>query len=139
MDPYAVNMMLGAYVAAHISLLHASMITHAYDPFSEFHNITVHVCRLLWSLPTADSRVKFSVRYHHLMMMGNPSWEGPRFQVHGAWATTTSELMLHEEFEQMGITIETLLYIFPLHQAHPPPAPPVLAQGAPSPLASGTL
>ena len=47
MDPYTVNMMPGMSVVAHISLLQASMIAYAYDPFLKFHNMTVRACRLL--------------------------------------------------------------------------------------------
>jgi len=36
--------------------------------------------------------------------------------------------MLKEEFDQRGITMETLQDVFPLHQAHPPPAAPAPAQ-----------
>jgi len=46
--------------------------------------------------------------------------------------------MLREEFELRGITMETLQHVFPLHQAHPSPAPPAPAQGPPSSLAPGT-
>jgi len=70
MDPYAVNMMSDASVAAHISLLHASMIAHAWDPFSKFHSITVRACRLLWSLPKVTPCVEFRIHYHDFMMMG---------------------------------------------------------------------
>jgi len=68
MDPYAIDMMPGTSGSAHILLLHASMITHVQDPFSEFHNITVRACRLLWSLPTVDLWVKFRLHYHDFMM-----------------------------------------------------------------------
>jgi len=34
MVPYAVNMMLGTFVATHISLLHTSMVAHIQGPFS---------------------------------------------------------------------------------------------------------
>ena len=81
MDPYAVNMMHGTFVAAHIALLHASRIAHAQDPFFEFHNITVRAFRLLWSLPMVDPWIEFRLRYHHFMITGNPGWDGPRFQV----------------------------------------------------------
>jgi len=37
-----------------------------------------------------------------------------------------------------GVTMETLGHVFPLHQAHPPTAPPAPAQGPPSPPTSGT-
>ena len=42
MDPYAVNMMPGTSVVAYILLLHASIIAHAQDPFSEFASRSVH-------------------------------------------------------------------------------------------------
>jgi len=47
MDPYAISMMPDTFVAAHISLLHASIIAHAQDPFFKFHSITVRAYRLL--------------------------------------------------------------------------------------------
>jgi len=77
--------------------------------------------QIVWSLP----RVQALLALFH-------DEEEPRLgrtQVHGprAWATNTSELMLQEEFEQRGITMETLQHVFPLHQAHPPPAPPTPA------------
>jgi len=84
MDLYVVNMMPSSFMAAHISLLHASMIAHAQDPFFEFHNIMVCACRLLWPLPTVDQWVEFKLRYHHFMMTENLGWDGPRFQVQGA-------------------------------------------------------
>ena len=81
MDPYGVNMMPGASMAAHISLLHASIGARAQDPFSEFHSVTIHGHKLLWSLPAVHPWVEFRLRYHHYMVTGNPSWDGPRFQV----------------------------------------------------------
>ena len=132
MDPCAINIMHGTSVVAHISLFRASIIAHTQDPFSEFRSITVRAFRLLWSLPMVDSWVEFRFRYHHFMIMGNLGWDGPRFQAQGAQAIITSELLSQEEFEQRGITMETLQHVFPLHQAHSPPAPPALAQGPPS-------
>ena len=99
MDPYVVNMMPGTSVATHIPLLHASLIAHAQDPFSEFHTITVRAHRLLWPLSTVDLWVEFRLCYHHFMMTGSPGWDEPRLQVQGAWATITSGLLLMEEFE----------------------------------------
>jgi len=52
MDPYAINLMPGASITAHIALLHANIEVHAQDSFSEFHSVTVCGHRLLWSLPT---------------------------------------------------------------------------------------
>ena len=79
MDPYAANMMPDKSVAAYISLLHASMIRHTQDPFSEFHNIKVRAFKLLWSLPTVDPWEEFRLCYHHFMMIGNLELDGPRF------------------------------------------------------------
>ena len=45
---------------------------------------------------------------------------------------------MREEFEQRGIIMETLQHVFLLHQVHPSPAGPALAQGPPSPPALGT-
>ena len=80
MDPYGVNIMSGASMAAHIALLHASIEAHAQDPFSEFHSITVCAHRLLWSLPTVHSWVESRLHYHHYMVTGNQGWDEPRFQ-----------------------------------------------------------
>jgi len=81
MDLYVVNMMSGASVVVHISLLHASIIAYARDPFSEFYTITVCVCRLLWSLPKIDAWVEFKLYDHDFMMTGHPNWDGLRFQI----------------------------------------------------------
>jgi len=80
MDPYAVSLMPGASVAAHIALLHASIEAHAQDPFFEFHSITVRAHRLLWSLPTVHRWIEFRLCYHHYMITRNLSWDEPRFQ-----------------------------------------------------------
>lgn len=132
------NMMPSTPVVAHVSPLHASMIAHAQDRFSEFHNITVRANRLFWSLPIVDLLIEFRLRYRHFIMTGNLGWDGLRFQIQRAWVTITSELMLREDFEQRAITMGTLQHVFPLHQAHPPPAPPAPAQGPLSPLVLGT-
>ena len=71
--------------------------------------------------------------YHDFMMTGNLGLDGPRFQAQEAWTTVTTELLLKEEFELRGITMETLQHVFPLHQAPPPPATLAPAQGRPSP------
>jgi len=47
MDPYTMNMMSGISMATHISLLHASMVAHIQDPFSEFHSVRIGTCRML--------------------------------------------------------------------------------------------
>ena len=98
MDSYGVNMMMGASMAAHIALLHASIEAHAHYPFFEFHSITIRAHRLLWSLPTVHPWMEFRLRYHHYMVTGNPGWDGPRFQVPGAWTTIATELLLREQF-----------------------------------------
>ena len=79
MDPYAINLMLGASMASHIALLHASIEVHAQDPFSEFHSATVRGHRLLWSLPTVQLWVDFRLCHHHYMVTRNPGWVGLRF------------------------------------------------------------
>jgi len=85
MDPYAVNLMLGASVAAHIVLLHTIIEAHAQDPFSDFHSITIRAHRLLWSLPIVHQWMEFGLRYHHYMVTRNLGWDGSRFQAHGAF------------------------------------------------------
>jgi len=108
MDPYAVNLLPGRSMIAHIMLLHISIETHAQDPYSESHNITVSAQRLLCSLPLEGLRVEFRHRYHDFMTTGNPGLDGPRFQAQGAWTTLTTVLLLREKFELRGITMETL-------------------------------
>ena len=115
MDPYGVNMMLGASIATHIALLHASIEAHAHDPFSEFHMITVRAHRLLWSLPTVHPWIEFRLRHRHYMVTGNPGRDRLRFQAQGAWTTIATKLLLRVEFERRGFTMETLRHVFPLH------------------------
>ena len=98
----------------------------------------VRAQRLLRSLPLVDPWVAFRHRYHDLMITGNLGLDGPRFQAQGTWTTLVTELLLREEFDQKGITMEILIHIFPLNQVPPPPAPPAPAQGPHSPLVSGT-
>ena len=117
---------------AHIALLHMSMEVHAQDPYSEFHSTTVRAQRLLGSLPPVGPWVEFRQRYQNFMMTGNPGLDGPWFEAQGEWMTLTAELLLREEFELRGLTMETLQHGFPLYQVHPPPAAPVPAQGPPS-------
>ena len=124
---------------AHIALLHMSMETHAQDPYSEFHSVAFRAQRLLWSLPPVGPWVEFRHRYKYFMVSGNPGVDGPRFQAHGgAWTTLSAELLLREEFDQRGLTMETLQHVFPLHQAHPPPVVPPPAQEPPIPPVPGT-
>ena len=80
MDPYGVNLLPSGSMIAHIALLHMSMETHAQDPYSEFHNITVRAHRLPWSLPLVGLWVEFRHRYHDFMMTRNSGLDGPRFQ-----------------------------------------------------------
>ena len=115
MDPYGINMITGASMAANNVLLHASIEAHAQDPFPEFYSITFHAHRLLWSLPRVDMWVEFRLHYHHFIVIGNRGWDEPRFQAQGAWTIVTTELLLREEFEQRGVTMETLQHVFPLH------------------------
>jgi len=117
---------------AHITLLHMSIEAHAQDPYSEFHSITVRAHRLLWSLLLVSPWVEFRYRYHDFMMTGNSGLDRPRFQAQGAWTTLTIKLLLREEFELRGITMETLQFVFPLHQVYPPLVSPAPAQGPPS-------
>ena len=116
MDPYGVNLLPGGSMIAHIALLHMSMETHAQDPYSEFHSVAFRAQRLLWSLPPVGPWVEFRHRYKYFMVSGNPGVDGPRFQAHGgAWTTLSAELLLREEFDQRGLTMETLQHVFPLH------------------------
>ena len=134
-----VNMISVTFVATYISFFHASMIARTWDPFSKFHSITIRACRPLWSLPMVFSWVEYRIHYHNLIMTGALWWDGPRFQISGARATITLELLLIEEFEERGITMDTLQRVFPLHQAPPLPVPSATAQGPPSPPAPITL
>ena len=38
-------------IAAYISQLHAAMLIHMQDPYSEFHSVLERTRTLLWSLP----------------------------------------------------------------------------------------
>jgi len=53
MNPYAINMTSSTSVATHISFLHASMIAHVQDPFSEFYlwSVCVNYCGTYKWLP----------------------------------------------------------------------------------------
>ena len=84
MDPYAVNLMPGASVAAHIALLHARIEAHAQDPFFEFHSIMDRAYRLLCSLPVVHLWMELRLRYHHYMATKNLGWDKPSFQAQGA-------------------------------------------------------
>ena len=123
-------MLPGGSMIAHIALLHTSIEVHAQDPYSEFCSITVCAQRLLGSLPPVGSWVEFRHRYYDFMMTGNPGLDGPRFQAQGAWMTLTTELLLREEFDLRGITMETLQHVFPLHQVQPPTCSPSTSIGA---------
>ena len=68
----------------------------------------VRVCKLLWYLQMVAPWAKYRIHYYDFMMTTDSGWDGPRFQIQGAWATITSELQLREEFEQKRITTETL-------------------------------
>ena len=136
MDPYGVYLLPGGSMIAHIALLHISMEAHPQDPYSEFHNTTVCAQRLLGSLPLVGPWVEFRHHYYDFMMTGNPGLDGPRFQAHRASMTLTIELLLREEFELRGITMETLQHVVALHEVHPPSIAPAPAQGPPSPPAA---
>jgi len=81
--------------------------------------------------------MEFRHHYHDFMIIGNPGLDEPKFQAQGAWTTITTELLLREEFELRGITMETVQYVFPLHQLPSPPTAPAPAQGPPSPPVPG--
>jgi len=98
MDPYNVNMMSGTFVVTYMSQLHATMIAHTQDPYSEFHIPIVCAYRLLWSLPTINPRVEFRIQYHDFMTIRALGCNKPRFQLQEVWATIASELMLKDEF-----------------------------------------
>jgi len=75
-------------------------------------------------------------RYHEFMVPRASRWDGPKFQAHNSWTTITTELMRGEEFEQRGVTTQTVHYIFPLLHAPLSPPLPALAQAPPPPLAA---
>ena len=83
-DPYAIHMAPQTSVAAHISTLHAAIVAHMQDPFSEFHDVMARTRRLLWSLPLVASWHEFRLRYHDFMVIGDPGLNRERFQIFGA-------------------------------------------------------
>ena len=74
-------MMLGISMATHITLLHASMVAHIQDPFSEFHSVMVRTRRLLWSVPIVAPRINFRAQYDDFMTTEASRWDRPRFQL----------------------------------------------------------
>ena len=81
MDPYAVNMMSCTSMVTHIFLLHASVVVHMEDSYSEFHSTTVCSHKLLQFLPTIASWAEFRARYHDFMTIGAQRWDGSRYQL----------------------------------------------------------
>jgi len=53
MDFHSVDRNLGAPMVTYISLLNASMVAHAQDPYYRFHSSMVRTCRPFRSLPIA--------------------------------------------------------------------------------------
>ena len=120
-------------MATHIFHLHASMVAHMQDCFSEFHNVTASTCRLLQSLSTVVPRVELRACYHDYSMIEAIGQDRPRFQPQGAWVIIATELLHIEEFEYRGIISQTVWYIFPLLYVPPPPTPLALVQASPPP------
>jgi len=89
----------GTFVATHIFLPHASMVSNIQDSYFKFHSVMVHACKLLWSLPTIAPWVELKTWYHDFMMTGALEWDEPGFQLKGFWATISTKLMLKEELE----------------------------------------
>ena len=79
MDLYTIYIMWGTFVATHISRLHASVVAHMQDPYSEFHHVNTRTHRLLWSLRTVPAWVEFRDKYHDFTITGALGWDGPRF------------------------------------------------------------
>ena len=61
MHPYTASILPITFVATHISSLHASIVAHMQDRFSEFYSVTGYKCRLLWSLPRIAPWVEFGI------------------------------------------------------------------------------
>ena len=91
-------------MATHISFLHASMVGHMQNPYSEFHSVTIRTHQVLFPLSIVAPWVNFKTQYHDFMMTRTQGgWV--RFQHQGVWTTITAELLLREELEQKGITL----------------------------------
>jgi len=81
MGTYVIYMMPGTSITAYLFHLHASVVAHMQDPYSEFHYVNIRTYRLLWSWLTMPTWVKFRDQYHDFMVIGAPGWDGPRFQL----------------------------------------------------------
>ena len=136
-NAYTMQMAPNTSMAIHITNLHAAMMAHAQDPFSEFHDVVARTRRLLESLPLVAPWHEFRLRYHEFMATGDPGVDAERFQAIGPWIAVTRDLLLREEFDLREISYEILPYIFPALPMQPPavPPPPPADQG-PSPLQS---
>jgi len=85
MDTYASCMMSGTFVAAHISLLHSSIVAHISGPYSKVHHVNTYNRVLLWSLPAVRPWVAF--RDHSMILWSIEHWGGMslgfRVKIHG--------------------------------------------------------
>ena len=63
----------GTSVSTYISLLHASMVVYLQDPFSMFHSIMVHTCKLLCLLILYDGCSKMIYSVYYTTRMSGPT------------------------------------------------------------------
>jgi len=54
-------------MATHISFLHASMVAHMQNPYSEFHSVTIRTHQVLFPLSIVAPWVNFKTQYHDFM------------------------------------------------------------------------
>ena len=122
LDPYAIQMILGISVAAHISLMPTVMVAHIQELFSEFYNVQARTHRLLWSLPI--TALKMSLDYDIKILWLRETHDVDIFYILGAWTTIIIELLLREEMEWKGTIYGMLPHIFPTLGVPLPVAPP---------------
>ena len=108
MDPHLIHMVPGTSVAAHICQLHAAMLIHMQDPYSEFHSVLERTRTLLWSLPFEFPWSEFRLQYHDFMITRVVGVHEERFLILGAWTVVIIDLLTREELEQRGISYGTL-------------------------------
>jgi len=89
-NPYTIYMVSKTLIAAHISTLHTTLVTHMQDPLFEFHDVLARTCRLLWTLPLT------APWYHDFMVTGDSGADGERFHILRAGTMVSRELLLWE-------------------------------------------
>ena len=83
MNAYTMQMAPHTPMTVHITNLHAAMMAHTQDPFSEFHDVVARTRRLLGSLPLTAPWYEFRLQYHDFMTTGDPGVHAERFEAIG--------------------------------------------------------